>query len=145
MGRFSEGIRIAADNAERAADNAERLARALASIPEGDASSAGVGGGAGGGTSGAPTVVFHTTVVNESSGAGAGGTMSGGAGSGSGTGGRLVGGPSQVSEEIRRAFAYFQIAYANKSLAYQQQILDEYRRITRGGNTALLVRTGAGG
>lgn len=143
MARFSENMKVLADNAERAA-------AALKSMPTGLESSgpsgAGVAaGGAGGGTNGAPTVVFHTTVVNESSGAGAGGTMSGGAGSGSGTGGRLVGGPSQVSEEIRRAFAYFQIAYANKSLAYQQQILDEYRRITRGGNTALLVRTGAGG
>lgn len=137
MGKFSKAV-------EQAAKNAERLSTALNSLPQGG-SFAGPSGGGGGGAGVVPPTVFNTTVVVASPDAGETRSVSGGSGGGSGSGGSFVGGPSQVSEEIRRAFAYFQISYADKSLLYQQQILDEYRRITRGGNIALLMRTGAGG
>ena len=131
MGKFSE-------NMAKAADNAERLASALTGLSR--ANGDGGSGSSGGGPAAvavatgfrAPTqAVFNTTVNLEGTGGGGGGGSRTGVGPNNGG----------LSDEIVRAFAYYGIADNNKSQKYIEQILKLFREMKRGKNFDLMMRT----
>lgn len=111
MGRLTNSLK-------QAADNAERLAGALSSMPQGGGF-AGPSGGAG------PNVVFNTTVLSSPN---AGRNIR--TGDGSGSGGRDI---------KSRAFAYFGLSSANASAVFIAQIIKEFERMLAKG--ALDLRT----
>ena len=113
MGRMTNSLK-------QAADNAERLAGALASMPQG-----GVFAGPSGGGGAGPNVVFNTTVLTEPV---RGRTIR--TGEGSGTGGKDI---------KSRAFAYFGLSSANASAVFIAQIIKEFERMLAKG--ALDLRT----
>jgi len=117
-------------NLERAADQAERLSKALHNLPQAGAFSDGTGGGGGGG-GGAPSgppIVFQTNIVSRPEGR----TVR--MGDGSGTGGRDI---------QSRAFAYFGLSSAGASKAFIAQIIKAFEEMLAKG--ALNARTGSGG
>lgn len=99
MGRFSERLTIAAENAER-------LAGALASIPQGNATAA-PDGGAGGG--GGVTFVTNVSLPRISSGAGGsgGGGLTMSSGGGGGGGGNAYAKPKQRTAREMQQLAAF--------------------------------------
>lgn len=128
MGRFSE-------NLGKAADNAERLASALESIPA--AGSDSVGGGGGGATPGAPgaaggfraptQVIFNTTLE--------------GTGGSGGSGEISRGNNGGLSEEIIRAFAYYGLKPGGQSAQRIEEILRLFRALRSGKNFEMMMRT----
>lgn len=116
MGKFSENLKLAADNAER-------LERALAA---GEAAPSG-GGGGGGQVNFPTTIVTNVQLYKEP-----GKTIR--TGDGSGTGGKDL---------QSRAFAYFGLSAAGKSSVFIQQIIRAFEEMLAKGG--IQYRTGKAG